>query len=187
MILTWKNRKKLKASIFIPSTLMMIAGIIPGAFLLKNADVQRLKVVFGIVVILIGVEMFLREYQKKQAKDSKAALAIIGILSGLLCGMFGIGALLAAYVGRVTKESDEFKGNISAVFIVDNTFRIVMYSMLGVLTLATLKKSLILMPVMLLGLFVGMKSAKRLDDKIIKKLVIILLILSGVALIVNNI
>ena len=31
------------------------------------------------------------------------------------CGLFGVGALLAAYVGRVTGISDEFKANISAV------------------------------------------------------------------------
>ena len=57
----------------------------------------------------------------------------------MLCGLFGVGALLAAYVSRVTDDMDAFKGNISAVFIVDGTFRIVLYSALGLLTLDTVK------------------------------------------------
>ena len=31
--------------------------------------------------------------------------SIPGILSGLLCGLYGIGALLGAYVSRVTEDS----------------------------------------------------------------------------------
>lgn len=40
---------------------------------------------------------------------------------------------------------------------------------------------------MLVGLFLGMKSSSLLDEKIVKKLVIILLILSGCALVINSI
>lgn len=58
-------------------------------------------------------------------------LGIIGILSGVLCGLYGVGALLA-------------------------------------------------------GLYLGMASSKVLDEKVVKKLVIVMLILSGVALVVNN-
>lgn len=45
--------------------------------------------------------------------------------------------------------------------------------------------SVILFPFMALGLFLGMKGSSFLDEKKIKKLVIIMLILSGVSLIVT--
>ena len=63
--------------------------------------------------------------RKIHIHSSKPLLAVIGILSGVLCGLFGIGVLLAAYVSRVTDSSSSFKANISAVFIIDNTFRII--------------------------------------------------------------
>ncbi len=66
----------------------------------------------------------MRECSKKRARSSKLVLAIIGVTAGMLCGLFGVGALLAAYVSRVTENDESFKANISAVFIVDNTFRI---------------------------------------------------------------
>ena len=187
LILTWKNRKQLKASVWIPLALLVLGGSIPGAILLKNIDTQILKIIFGGAVVIIGIEMLLREYQSSKVKESKIVLGLIGIISGLLCGLFGIGALMAAYVGRVTDTTSEFKANISAVFIAENTVRIILYSMIGVITADTLKRSVILIPIMFIGLFLGMKSAQILDEKVIKKIVIVLLIISGIVLIINNI
>lgn len=186
LILTWENRESLKAGIYVPLAILVLVGSIPGAILLKNVDARYIKIVFGIVVILMGIEMLLREYSKKQFLESKLMLGIIGILSGVLCGLFGVGALLAAYVGRVTETGDEFKANISAVFIFENTVRIIMYSVIGVIQLSTLKQSLLMMPFMLTGLWLGIKSGKVLDEKVVKKLVIILLIISGIALIFKS-
>ncbi len=183
LILAWKNRNNLDMRIILPLVILVLAGSIPGAILLKNTDTGYLKMLFGAVVVFIGLEMLLREYRLVQIKESRILLGIIGILSGVLCGLFGIGALLAAYLGRVTTTTDEFKANISAVFIVENTVRIVLYWVLGVITPDSIKTSLLLFPFMLIGLFLGMKSAQVLSEIIIKKLVIILLIISGVALI----
>ena len=111
LILTYKNRKKLDPSVYLPLSALVLAGSIPGALLLKNVDVRAIKLVFGIVVVLLGSEMLFREYSKKQVRSSKLVLAIIGVTAGMLCGLFGVGALLAAYVNRVTNGSDSFKAN----------------------------------------------------------------------------
>ncbi len=186
-ILTWKNRKGLNAKIWVPLAVLVLTGCIPGALLLKNVNAQYIKIVFGIAVICIGIEMFCRENGIIKSKGSKIVLMIIGIASGVLCGMFGVGALLAAYVGRTTDTTDEFKANISAVFIFENTFRIVLYSILGVITLSSLKQSVLMMPFVLIGLFLGMKSSQIMDDKVVKRIVIVLLIISGIVLIAKNV
>lgn len=187
VIMTWKTRRNLKARIYVPLVLLVLAGSIPGAFFLKNVDAQILKVFFGVVVVLIGVEMLLREYSSLQLKESKILLVVIGIISGAMCGLFGIGALLAAYVSRVTRSGDEFKANINAVFVFENIFRIILYAAIGVINLTSLKQTATLFPFMLIGLFAGMKSSSYLDDKLVKKIVISFLILSGIILVVKNI
>ena len=181
-----EKQKKLDPKVYIPLAVLVLTGCIPGALLLKNVDAAYIKIVVGVVIILIGVEMFLREQGRLKFKESRLVLAIIGILSGVLCGLFGVGALLAAYVGRVTGSGDEFKANISAVFIVENTFRIILYSIMGIITLGSLKQALILMPVVLGGLLLGMWSSRILSEKTVKRLVIALLVISGVALIIMN-
>lgn len=186
IILTWKNRKHLKAKIYLPLILLLVGGSIPGAFLLKNVNSGLIKLILGVVVTFIGIEMFFRERSTKQWKESKMVLGIVGVLSGIISGLFGIGALLAAYVSRVSGNSEEFKANISIVFLAENIFRIILYSTIKVITLDSLKQSAFLMPFVLLGLFAGMKSSQILDERIVKKLVIILLIFSGGVMIWKN-
>lgn len=186
LILTWKNRKKLDPKVYLPLAALVLAGSIPGAFLLKNVDVRAIKLVFGVVVTLLGGEMLSGEYSRKKVRASKPVLVIIGLAAGVLCGLFGVGALLAAYVSRVTEDGSSFKANISAVFIVDNTFRLILYSVLGLLTLDTVKFALLLIPFVFLGLFAGMKCSTHMDEKLVKKITSVLLILSGISLILKN-
>lgn len=184
IMISYKERKSVQWKVCLPLAGLVLLGDIPGILLLKNINTQVIKGIFGFVIIAIGVEMLLREYMRK-TKKSQLLLITIGILSGILCGLYGIGALLAAYMGRVTDNSSSFKGNLCIVFLIDNLFRLVMYGVTGIITLATLKQSVILFPFMALGLFLGMKGSSFLDEKKIKKLVIIMLILSGVSLIVT--
>lgn len=186
IIVAWKERRHIDWKICLPLAALVIGGSLPGILLLKNVDAQLIKIVFGFVVVMIGVEMLLREYSKVTFKESKVVLALIGVVSGLLCGLYGIGALLAAYVGRVTGSSKSFKANICIVFLIENTFRIVAYSVVGIITLSTLKSALLLVPAMLVGLFLGMKSGAVLKEATVKKVVIVALILSGIALVINN-
>ena len=181
LLMTWNKRKELKTRIWLPMSLLVLLGSIPGAFILKNIDAGIIKVFFGIVVIVLGIQMFLQEYQHKTSNPSKATILIIGIFGGILCGLFGVG------VTRMTDTSSEFKGNISAVFSVENTTRLITYGLLGLFTASAIHTALILLLVALLAMFLGMQCSKFMKDTTVKKIVIILLILSGISLIVQNI
>ncbi len=184
IMISYKERKSVDWKVCLPLAGLVLLGDIPGILMLKNTDTQVIKEIFGFVIIAIGLEMLFREYMGS-AKKSQILLSVIGVLSGILCGLYGIGALLAAYMGRVTDNSSAFKGNLCIVFLIDNLFRLVMYSVTGIITVDTLKQSVILIPSMGLGLYLGMKGSSFLDEKKIKKLVIIMLILSGISLIVT--
>lgn len=186
LIISIKERKVITPRIVIPLAVMVIIGSLGGALFLKNADTTLIKIIFGVLVILVGIEMLLRELSQKKAKNSKVLLTIIGILSGFLCGLYGVGALFGAYIGRTTDDLKSFKANICTVFIIENTFRIILYLFYGIITMESLKRALILSPFMLIGLGAGMFSAGKISEKIVKRIVIILLIVSGIALILAN-
>jgi len=186
IIIAWRERKSIKWSLCIPLVILVMIGSIPGIFFLKNADTNFIKILFGFVIIFIGIEMLLREFQSKKVRQSRIVLGLIGIFSGLLCGLYGIGALLGAYVNRVTEDSHSFKANICVVFLFENTFRIFFYMMYGIITLDVWKQMIFLIPIMLVGLALGILSGKVLDEKIVRKMVIIMLIVSGIALVINS-
>lgn len=184
-IMAWKERKNLDWGMCVPLAILLLAGSIPGVLFLKNAESGLVKIIFGFVVIYIGLDSLLRKREYK-GRPSKVKLYLIGILSGVISGIYGVGALLSAYVSRNTKDSHSFKGNICFVFFVENAFRVILYIWCGIITFETLKKSLLLVPVMLVGVYAGMASSNFLDEKIVKKIVLVMLIVSGVALIINS-
>ena len=186
LILTWQNRKALNPRVYLPLAALVLAGSIPGAFLLKTADVRAVKLFFGCVVVFLGGEMLLRERQHGHMKSSRLVLGIIGVAAGVLCGLFGVGALLAAYVSRVTDNGSSFKANISAVFIAENTFRIVLYCALHLLTPAGIRMSLLLLPAAFAGLGLGIFTGKHCSEARVRRLMAGLLVLSGISLIIKN-
>lgn len=186
VILAWRERRAINWKMCLPLMALVIAGSIPGALLLRNADTGAIKVAFGALIVIIGVEMLLRELRPRPGRMSRAVLAGIGVISGVLCGLYGVGALLGAYISRVTDDSHAFKGNICMVFIAENTFRIVAYSLWGIITLESLRLSLMLMPAMLAGLGLGMACGRVLSERVVKRLVVVMLIVSGAALIATS-
>lgn len=185
-ILAWKERKSIRWNICLPLAFLIVVGMIPGALFLKNANTNSIKILFGIIIVLIGAEMLWSDRSGKKFRQSKPLLIVIGVLSGILCGLYGVGALLGAYLGRVTEDSHSFKANICTVFVIENTLRIVLYTIWGLLTFDVLKQAVVLLPFMLIGLEAGMLSGKFLDEKIVRKLVILMLIVSGAALVLTN-
>lgn len=183
VIMAYRERRSIRWKICLPLTLLVIAGSIPGALFLKNVDTSRIKLLFGGVIIVIGLEMLFLELHTQKRKQSKGLLVIIGILSGLLCGLYGIGALLGAYLSRVTKDSSSFKANICVVFLAENTG---VYGWCGIMNADAVRQAVILIPFMLAGLELGMLSDRFLSEKVIRKLVMIMLIISGIALMINS-
>ena len=89
-------------------------------------------------------------------------------------------------MNRVSADSSSFKANICVVFLAENTFRIVLYAMWEIITFAVVKQAMSLIPFVLAGLTLGMLSGQFLEERLIKKLVIFMLIVSGVVLILQN-
>lgn len=184
-ILTWQNRKSLEPKVFLPLTALMLAGNIPGALMLSRIDRRIVKIIFGAAIIFIALDLM--RGQGKPQKESKWMTALVGVAAGVLSGLFGVGALLAAYVSRITETGGAFKANVSVVFLAENVFRFALYAALGILDRAALLLAIRLMPFMLVGLFAGIAVSRKMDDRQVKKLVLLLLIVSGAVLIAQNI
>ena len=183
-ILAWKERHAIDWKLCLPLCAMVLAGCLPGAFLLKNVDARAIKLFFGAVIVAIALEMLFRNGRK--SRQSRWLMLAIGILSGMLCGLFGVGALLGAYLSRVTDDTHAFKGNLCMVFFVENTFRMILYIASGIITLAAFKQALLLAPLMLASLWLGMKAGHIINEKNAKKIVLVMLLVSGIALIINS-
>lgn len=184
-IIAVKGRKKISWRIVLPLLLIVVAGDIPGILLLKNVNVDTLKIVFGAVIVFIGCWNLLAEFGFLKKKLPKIVMTLIGFVSGVMMGLFGIGAMLSAYMSQVTDDTESFKANLNVVFAAENLIRLIAYACLGILTKQVLFTGLCLLPFMGLGLFLGMKCSGKLKEHTVKVIVMVTLIVSGVFVIVN--
>lgn len=179
-----RERKSFRWNVVLPLAALTIAGCIPGALLLKSGNPQLVKLFFGLGVTVVGLETLLADRLK--LKPSKIMLVVIGLTAGVMCGMYGIGALLVAYVSRTTDSPSEFRANITFVFLMVDAFRAALYAATGIFTAQVFISALKLAPFMILGMSAGTILAGKINPLIVKKVIMILLILSGISLIVTN-
>ena len=187
LIMAIKERRSIRWRISLPLILLVMAGSIPGAFVLKNSGAGLVKLIFGGVIVLAGVSMLLKEFGVlKKTAPAKWELLLIGSVSGVLCGLYGIGVLVAVCINRMTEDPHIVKGNVCVIFMSSGIFRMILYAVCGVFTWPILKQSLMLLPFMLIGLIAGMLFSDRIHAKKLKKCVCIVLILSGIVLLLKN-
>jgi len=187
IIMAVRERKYIRPKICLPLAAIVVVSSIPGMLFLKNAGAGLIKVIFGFVIIFVGVEMLLREYLSKKGRQSKVVLVCIGIVSGLLSGLYGIGALVGAYVGRLTDDPKEFRANICTVFSIESTVRVIAYILLEIITADVFMQAIVVVPFMLIGLLLGIRCSRYIGEKAVRYFVVVMLVLSGVMFIVNNI
>lgn len=184
LAVTWVYRRHINWKLAIAPMCMVLAGDVLGVLLLKNVDVTAMKAVFGVVLILLSAEQLWRELRGKPGKAAHPALMLaLGVSAGVLCGMFGVGALLAAYLSRVTTDDQTYKGTMSIIFTVENAFRVIAYSVTGLLTTASLINAAMLLPFMGLGLFLGIRLSSRMNARTMRIIIGVMLLISGVPLV----
>lgn len=182
-----RERKHIEWRVCLPMAGLMILGCIPGLFFLKNGGANIVKIGFGIVIAVLGAKMLWESIKPpKEKKDSKWSTAVIGILAGVMCGMYGVGALVSAYMARKSRDTSSFRGNICTAFLIEDTLRLVLYAVTGVITVEALKRAAILLPFILLGMFLGIKSVGKVKEQTAKRIVMVTLIVSGIVLVINN-
>lgn len=185
MIVAWKERRYIDWKLVLPLTALVLLGDIPGVFLLKSANAQAIKVLLGGVIILLGLSM-LRPQTAVRKRPSWPVIALVSVISGLLCGLYGIGALVAVLCAHITDNSHASKGTMNVILLGDNLFRVIVYAATGILTGPVIKQALLLMPVMVAGLLLGIRCIAKVNERTARFIIILALILSGAALIITN-
>ena len=113
--------------------------------LLKLGALWIIKVVLGVLIIGLGVEMLTRD-KAKQFKPNPIIKAVMCFLSGVTAGLFGINLLFLIYMERSSTDRRAFRANTCFVFLIENAFRVVAYLINGIFTAFTLQITAVTIP-----------------------------------------
>ena len=178
--IVWKNRKYFNPKIVVPIAAFNMLGIIPGTLLLKFGSPQGLKLLAGLVIIAMGVEMLTRK-PSAQPKQNVLLRSLAAFFSGMMAALFGMNTLILAYMERFTTSREDFRANACFILFVENLFRLVMFTSQGLFTAQTLKLTAVVFPAAVAGMLLGGFLDKKVSDALSKKFLIYVFILGGIS------
>lgn len=108
-----------------------------------------------------------------------------GFLSGLLSGAFNTGGPpVVVYAHCRRWEPQAFKSNLNSFFVINSCVNVVSHTLQGNYTPAVVGFATYALPAFLLGLVAGVIGSSRLDAKTFRKLVLALLLVTGIKLLI---
>lgn len=86
---------------------------------------------------------------------------------------------------RIAENRQQFRTNVCFVFLIENIFRTITYLYNGMFSVFTLQITAISVPAAIIGLAIGGRIDRRIDEKRAKKAVIIVFIIGGISILVK--
>ncbi|MFM6991202.1 MAG: sulfite exporter TauE/SafE family protein [Rhodoferax sp.] len=149
-----------------------LLGIFIGTLLFKSLDSRMVAGIVGVFTLLFLAQRLLFP-PKRDAKPPPQWLgAILTTTSGFTSFISHAGGPpLNAYVIPLKLPPLRFTATMAFLFFVVNLSKWVPYAWLGLIDLRNMATSLVLLPFAPLGVWVGIRIAKRIDEKLFYRLV----------------
>ena len=181
----WKLRRALKPARLLPFLLGGAIGLPLGVELLRWAPAAHVRTAIGVLLILFSVWSLARPQLNRITAGGRLADGGVGVLSGILGGMTGFGGILPTiWSGLRGWPKDEQRAVFQPTGVAIFLGTALWLGGTGSVTPDTTRLFLIGLPALLVGSWLGLRLYGRLDEAGFRRVVLILLLASGVALVV---
>ena len=183
----WALRHAFNWRHVVPLAIGVVVGAPIGAWLLHYTNPRDLRFGVGLLLIVYAAYGLLRPKVKGVPANVPVELGV-GLLNGLLGGMTGLaGVFVTIWCGMRGWSKDTQRSVYQPVILV--SFIVTALSLIagGALTVEFGKLYLLGAPALLAGMLLGFKLYGHLNDEAFRKVILVLLLLSGLALAVPEI
>ena len=159
-------------------------GVPLGVAILSHADPVQVREGVGVILVLYGLYGLARPTTKPFAAGGGAADAGVGFFNGVLGGTTGLaGILVTIWCGLRGWPKDQQRAIFQPTGVAIFAMSAAWLGVRGTVATDTIWMFLAGLPVLLVGTWLGFRLYGRLDEVGFRRLVLILLLTSGVALI----
>lgn len=157
-----------------------------GLRIINNLDSHIILLLLGCVIVAYGMYGLLRP-RLPEIKNPNWAFPF-GFVSGLLSGAYNIaGPPVVIYANLARWTPSQFKSNLGGAFLLTSIEVVVAHAISGHVTETVVHGTLLALPATLGGILVGWWLERFINPYMFSKLVLILLIIIGLRLILENI
>lgn len=181
----WKLRGALDWSKLWPFVLGAALGVPVGVLVLTWANPAYVRAGVGAVLVLYSLYALFRPAIAPVGAGGAAVDAAVGFLNGVIGGLTGLaGILVTIWCGLRGWPKEVQRTVFQPVAVATFVMSALWIGARGAITVDTIRLFLIGLPALLAGTWLGLKLFGRLNDAAFRKIVLVLLLASGVVLIV---
>jgi len=165
----------------------VVAGTVIGAQLLGRLDPGVVSLIVGISAVLLAVLSWGNLMPPISPKAHRVAGPTVGVAAGVLGGATGIYApLIAAYVHALQVDKRAFVYWLTAAFFLGGAAQVLSYWRLGLYNWNLVTYAVAAFVPVVVGTWLGFWIQDRLPVTLFRRLVLLLVLASGVNLIVRH-
>ena len=179
----WKLRHSLSWRSLAPFIVGGTIGVPIGTVLLTYIDPAYMRSGVGVLLVVYGL-YGLMQPSLKPVNAAATADGGVGFLNGMLCGLTGLpGFIITVWCQLRGWSKDVQRAVFQPVMLAAIVVTALSLGFTGAITAEIAKLYVLGLPALLAGLWLGFKLYGKLDDVAFRKVVLLLLVAAGLALI----
>lgn len=179
----WKLRRALDWRRLWPFLIGAAAGVPVGVTVLTWANPAHVRAGIGVLLVLYSVYALFRPVMNPVTAGGAAADAGIGFLNGILAGITGLaGILVTIWCGLRSWAKDQQRAVFQPVAVASFAMSAAWLGAKGAVSADAIRLFLFGLPALFAGTWLGMRLYGRLDEAAFRKVVLLLLLVSGAVL-----
>lgn len=179
-----KNREHIRWREIIPLLPFTILGVGFALYLLKTVDAKLLLRALAVFILLFAAYNLLIRIPARN--HSRLWAVPVGCFGGLVGTLFGTGGpFYVIYLQLRALEKSQFRATFAAIFLLDGTYRIGGYLLMGFFNVNLLLLLAVMLPVMAVSIYLGGRIHTTVTQEIFKRGISLLLLASGTMLLLK--
>jgi uncharacterized membrane protein YfcA len=184
---SWRLRRTIRPSRLLPFVIGSALGIPAGVAVLEWASAVHLRTAVGLLLIAFSLYNLLRPKMPDLTRVGRAGDAGIGVLNGVLGGATGLGGILPTlWCVQRGWPRDEHRAVSQPTAVATFALSLAAFGGIGLVTADTIRLFLIGLPALVAGTLLGWSLYGKLDEPAFRKVVLVLLLVSGLAIVVTG-
>jgi len=179
----WKLRHTLSWGNVAPFIIGGAIGVPIGTLLLSYIDAAYMRMGVGLLLVVYGIYGLVQP-AFKPVRAGTAGDSSIGLVNGVLCGLTGLpGFIITVWCQLRGFTKDVQRAVFQPVMLAAIVVTALSLSFTGAITVDVVKLYVLGLPALLAGLWLGFKMYGKLDDVAFRKVILALLLVSGLGLV----
>ncbi len=181
--LVLKNHKDIDRSILLEIGVGIMLGILVGVSTLKYGNPVFPKKGLGVFIILYCLYCLTKQ---KTIEIFKKLGLLFGFAGGIFSGLYTTGGpIYVVYITNRLSRSSNLRASIIGVMAISNFLRLPILAANRLISIHCIEVAMLVLPLFILSIYLGHKVYSKINEQFFRKIVLAVLLVSGLVLIVK--